>query len=329
VPVRPRRSARAVAWLSWLYVAGLVGMAILLWTCSDAWWPVTMLMYAPRWPLGLPLVLLVPAAILVRPRSLWALFVATAVLLWPVMGLCVPWRQVLAGEPTGPQVRVLTCNVHYQQLDPLEFRGLIGEARPDIIALQYWTSRDEAALPSTSDWHIHRQDQFLLISRYPIRATHTRGEPLCAVRYELEAPFGTIQFGNIHLETPRDGLLAVVHKRDEGIPELEANMRLRRRQSADITRWLRDVDGPLLMAGDFNTPVESEIYREFWSPYTNAFSTGGLGFGLTQFTPRRTAVRIDHQLAGPGWRCRDCWVGPFVGSEHRPVLASWEWTGAP
>ena len=33
------------------------------------------------------------------------------------------------------------------------------------------------------------------------------------------------------------------------------------------------------------------------------------------------AVRIDHILAGPGWRCGRCWVGPDVGSPHRPLLA--------
>jgi vancomycin resistance protein VanJ len=32
-------------------------------------------------------------------------------------------------------------------------------------------------------------------------------------------------------------------------------------------------------------------------------------------------VRIDHILAGPGWYCARCWVGPDVGSPHRPVLA--------
>ena len=78
----------------------------------------------------------------------------------------------------------------------------------------------------------------------------------------------------------------------------------------------------MLLAGDFNTPVESAVYREYWSSYTNAFSTAGLGWGQTQFTPRRTSVRIDICWPGPTG-CQDCWVGPFVGSEHRPVFAEW------
>jgi endonuclease/exonuclease/phosphatase (EEP) superfamily protein YafD len=49
----------------------------------------------------------------------------------------------------------------------------------------------------------------------------------------------------------------------------------------------------------------------------------GFGVGSTHFT-RHTAVRIDHVLAGPGWRVRRAWTGPFVGSAHRPVIAEVE-----
>jgi endonuclease/exonuclease/phosphatase (EEP) superfamily protein YafD len=42
----------------------------------------------------------------------------------------------------------------------------------------------------------------------------------------------------------------------------------------------------------------------------------------------KTAVRIDHILAGPGWRCRRCRVGPDAGSPHRPVIADMTWVGA-
>jgi endonuclease/exonuclease/phosphatase (EEP) superfamily protein YafD len=79
----------------------------------------------------------------------------------------------------------------------------------------------------------------------------------------------------------------------------------------------------MLLAGDFNTPSDSVIYREYWSPFHNAYSDAGFGWGYTYFS-RRAAVRIDHQLAGSGWRCRKCWVGADVGSPHRPVIADWE-----
>ena len=52
----------------------------------------------------------------------------------------------------------------------------------------------------------------------------------------------------------------------------------------------------------------------------------GLGWGYSHYT-NRTLLRIDHILAGPGWTCRRCWVGPDVNSEHRPVIADLVWAG--
>ncbi len=80
------------------------------------------------------------------------------------------------------------------------------------------------------------------------------------------------------------------------------------------------------MAGDFNLTAEHPLYRRDWSGYVNAFSGASWGLGETMFT-RRIGLRIDHVLAGPDWRPVRCWVGPDVGSAHRPVLADLSWSG--
>jgi endonuclease/exonuclease/phosphatase (EEP) superfamily protein YafD len=93
-------------------------------------------------------------------------------------------------------------------------------------------------------------------------------------------------------------------------------------KAADLGR-----DGAaLLIAGDFNLPPESAIFRASWGGYTDAFPAAGCGYGYTKFT-RWWGARIDHVLAGAGWQVRDCTVGPDVGSDHRPVLATLEWVG--
>jgi endonuclease/exonuclease/phosphatase (EEP) superfamily protein YafD len=83
---------------------------------------------------------------------------------------------------------------------------------------------------------------------------------------------------------------------------------------------------PVIVAGDFNTPADGAVYADSWPAFTNAFTSAGVGFGYTHYT-RLTRVRIDHVLAGPGWRVRRCEVGPDVGSAHRPVIAELVWTG--
>jgi endonuclease/exonuclease/phosphatase (EEP) superfamily protein YafD len=327
-PLAPAGSGRlawVIVWLCRLYVAALVVLCAVLWTCADVWWPATVLMYLPRWVFGLPLLVLVPAALVLRRRALRWLLVGAFLWVWPFMGLCLPWRQVLAGEPAGPVVRVLTCNTHYRQLDPAALRQFLDETRPDVLAFQYWEGHAEPALFESKT--VHPAGEFLIASRWPIRdEQHLTRRPL-AVSCVLDAPFGRVQFVTLHLATPRDGLLAVVKRGDGGIVELEANIERRRAESEQITGWLRDVNEPLIIVGDFNTTVESDIFRTFWAKYTDAFSVAGCGWGPTQITPKRTAARIDHILVGSGWRCRNCWVGPFVGSEHRPVVADLEWVG--
>src|SRR5262249_11050682 len=108
--------------------------------------------------------------------------------------------------------------------------------------------------------------------------------------------------------------------RDEGIADV------RRGQSELIRAGAGEAEGRLPLAGDFNTPPDSATYRRCWSSLSNAYSSAGVGWGYTYFT-QHAAVRIDHILAGDGWRCRACWVGPDVGSPHRPVVADVEWVG--
>ena len=86
---------------------------------------------------------------------------------------------------------------------------------------------------------------------------------------------------------------------------------------------LRLISDPTVIAGDFNTPVESAILKRYLGAFSNAFSEAGWGIGNTHFT-RRTGVRIDHILASTHWVCRGCKVLSSVGADHRPVLAELE-----
>jgi endonuclease/exonuclease/phosphatase (EEP) superfamily protein YafD len=323
-----------VTWVSCVYAATVLGLCLLLHLASDRWWVATVLLYAPRWPWAVPLGALVPAAALFRRRLLWVHGPLAVVLLVAWMGLCLPRPALPGGARRGPSLRVLTCNTHRSQLDAEALGVLVAATDPDVVALQAWSAGNEPAVFAYGDWHVRRDGQLCLASHYPIRGGESlddpdfRGRDSAAARYELEAPGGVLRFVNLHLDSPRDGLEEVSSSCGTRPERLRANSDLRRRQSEKVRRWLGGWGGPVLIAGDFNTPPESTVYRECWSPYANAFSSAGLGFGPTFFTARNS-VRIDHLLAGPGWQCRRCWVGPPVGSPHRPVLADWCRAAAP
>jgi endonuclease/exonuclease/phosphatase (EEP) superfamily protein YafD len=76
---------------------------------------------------------------------------------------------------------------------------------------------------------------------------------------------------------------------------------------------------PTLVAGDFNTPVESRIFQASWGDFTDAFSSAGFGLGFTKDNGW-IKVRIDHVLTGPGWHVDHVATGRDFGSDHWPVI---------
>jgi endonuclease/exonuclease/phosphatase family metal-dependent hydrolase len=141
------------------------------------------------------------------------------------------------------------------------------------------------------------------------------------VRYLIATPSGDVQVTNLHLETPRKGFdgLAVLD-----VDRLRENTLLRDIESDLARRWVdqgvakRPV--PVLVAGDFNTPVESRVFQAHWSEgLQDAFSQVGRGLGMTKYNGWIRA-RIDHVLTGPGWYVRRTEIGYDLGSDHRPLI---------
>jgi vancomycin resistance protein VanJ len=335
VPAGPGRLllTRFLWFCSWSYLAVALGLwALLQW--ADLWWPASIFLFAPRWLCALPLLLFVPAVLLLqRKRLLLPLALAAVVIAGPVMGLCVPWRSLLSSAPSGPRLRFLTCNLHGSRaVEPHRLEALVLESGADVVALQEWPEAEASALGTWPGWHRHAARRLFLASQFPIRQVtdlglNSYGPKGSVTRYDLETPAGLVHFFSLHLASPRDSISETIHEDRKGPVEMSANITRRWQQSEYIARHADNLEGPVVLAGDFNTPPESAIFRQVWGGYSDAFTEAGWGWGYT-FAGGRTMVRIDHILAGKGWRCTDCWVGPQVGSPHRPVLANLVWTGA-
>jgi vancomycin resistance protein VanJ len=318
----------------WAYAVGLVALIALIAATGDLWWPTTFIVYGPRWAWALPAAVLLPAAALARRRAtLWPLAIAAALVVGPILGLCIPWRTLLPGGPTAiARVRVLTCNVQEDKATGLP--ELIATEVPDLVVVQECQPDGDWLADHLlgRGWHVHRLGGLGLVSRFPIVDIHVLPLDEAAsgggtvIHYELSGPTGPLNVFAVHLETPRDGLEAVLAEKWRGVPALRANIDLRLRESEAASRLIARAQGPTIVAGDFNLPVESLIYRRYWSSLANAFSRAGRGRGHSKFTSK-FGIRIDHILTGPGWRARRAKVGPYVGSDHRPVIADLEWIG--
>lgn len=322
-------SAFIVGVMSVAYLLGLGGAATALWTLSDQWWPATVLLFSPRWVLALPMLLMIPLAAVFHRKSLIPLGLGGTVLAFPLLGYCFSTAGI-SKERSVDALRVMSCNVHRQQLDVARFRELITETNPDVIALQDWTSDHEDELFAGGDWHTRRDGELFIASRFPIASTSNLLTPPpekppfnvrygAAVGYELLTPDGPITLVNLHLASPHEALQAMRAQDVTFVEQLQYNSQLREAEAGAVSDYLQSIQSPAIVVGDFNTPRESPIFREFFGSLTNAFSKTGTGFGMTHIS-RASWVRIDHLLASEQWNVRECWLGEATGSPHLPII---------
>lgn len=318
----------AMACVAYLLSVGTAGA--LIWSVSDRWWPATVLLFSPRWILALPLVVLVPFASVFHRRSLITLVASGVVLAIPVMGYRFSMDSATLERQPGT-IRVVSYNIHRQQVDVEAFRRLLDSAAPDVVAIQDWTSKHEGLLFNDPGWFTQRDGELFVASRFPILRTRQLLSPPsekpgfdvrygAASAYELATPDGLITIVNLHLASPHEALSAM-RSGDGSFPEqLAFNSRQRELEAARIADFVEGSGSATIVVGDFNTPRESPIFRQHFGGLVNAFSVRGKGFGVTHVSSA-SSVRIDHVLVTPGIDVRECWLGEAAGSPHRPVVA--------
>ena len=324
ISARLHRYRRPVTLAAWGYLVAVSAYAGLLWTVGDAWWLATALLFGPRWPILIPFPLLLVAALLVRPALLVPLFLALGVAWGPAMGYRLGWRGWFADD--RGDLRVVTFNINAgPNFRTLSIPQDLERFDPDVILLQECDSRLAERDYWPEGWTFRFDEGMCLGSRFPVRET-TREERIetgevggtgSARLYRLAAPHGMIDLVGVHLETPRKGLESLRYGADAS--RMEPSTLVRDIGSRRISRWVRQHSKDAIVAGDFNMPVESAIYRRNWGDCTNAFSRVGRGFGYTRIL-RRFSVRIDHVLSCGGWVPVRAFVGPDLGSDHLPVI---------
>ncbi len=349
---------RWTARIAWAWSALVVVTWILLVTASESFLPATLLAYGPRFVLLAPFVILMPLAAIVVRSAMVPLTLALLVVVGPIMGGRVSWRTVGRSLPAhAPRgvIRVLTYNTQGGGIVAMRLRDEVERSQPDLIALQECGDALWDSLQALPQWHRVRHASLCTASRWPITSVDSMprrdfqriaqygfgGSGLVA-RHIIAAPNGPLVFVNLHLETARKGLEALsgddgfipdrlavpstdeMSRRDNAANRVDINARIRDRESERAAVWSTRGDQrvPVILAGDFNLPVESAIFRRHWGGFTDAFESAGTGFGWSKREGRLLRIRIDHILgnaAAP--RPIGAWLGPDLGSDHLPVIA--------
>src|SRR6185312_1640906 len=130
-------------------------------------------------------------------------------------------------------------------------------------------------------WNIRARGRLLIGSRYPIlnevalRGSDVTGKLSDSRRFvglacEIDTPHGVIHVFNFHGSTPRAGLEAILANGRRGLPALQANIATRQAESKVASDWVGRSSTPVIVAGDFNLPVESAVFKQNWSMYLDS-----------------------------------------------------------
>jgi vancomycin resistance protein VanJ len=322
---------RIAAFFAWGYFAAALLVAALLWGLGDRNEIGTVLLFMGRWVFLLPLLVLVPLVAWLRGRLLLPLAVGAVVVLGPVMGFRTGWRRLLPA-PAGQQMRVVSFNAGGGRLAAQLLPSMLDHWQAQLVAFQECGDELAAAARLVKGWHADVGRDLCFLSRYPIRSVAVMdrsaldrikqsdpdgpGGAGYVARYVLDAPRGPIRVANLHLETPRkgfEGLMSGDHRR------MQNNTEIRGIEAKLAREWVAAGAGPLVVLGDFNTPVESVFFRESWGDLTDAFSVAGTGLGMTKHNGW-IRVRIDHVLVSDAWHVDRAQVSNETYSDHRPLI---------
>lgn len=319
-----------LAFCAWTYLAGTLAALALMHLTGDRWWPGTLLLFGPRWMLALPLIPLLPLALWRIPRLLLPIVLGGLITLGPFMGFRC---SLTTPERVGKGViRVLTCNIGGKDFDSNKLSKLIRDLDVDLVSLQECPRELKLDLPP--GWHSLQPGGLAIFAKYPIKEhtivagmhlpdTWPRTSLLPSI---VSTPHGDISFNAIHLPTARFGIMHMLDRKyginikKADVLKTETNNRIQLSQKAhDVINRMKI---PTVVAGDFNMPIESKIYKMHWSNLYNAFSSSGNGYGWTVSERIKNTflqIRVDHILSNDQINSLACNVDKDIGSDHLPL----------
>ena len=199
---------------------------------------------------------------------------------------------------------------------------------PDLVFLQEVSGAEAeygwgVAGPEFSGYDYAAAPDCGLLTRFPVKRRVAHGLPegyAGALAAELDLPGSrTLTCFNVHM--PLYPLRLSIHR---GAVRREAREAVRARQAA-ITNLAREVRaalarGPVIVAGDWNTPAYAGSLRVLRDLLEDAFALAGSGWGNTM-TNAFPVSRIDIMYVSSEFEVVHCAAYPAPASDHRIVAA--------
>jgi endonuclease/exonuclease/phosphatase family metal-dependent hydrolase len=327
------------------YLAVLAALSVMNMIGADRWWFGALNLYLPQVIWAIPGTAIATLTLLTARRWAWVPLLGIAWTAGPLMGFCWP-LQTHQETPGSPPLRVMTWNVKYGSHDKLSHMAIMYEIdrnNPAVVLFQDAGGVINGLLGGYfSTWNVRSDGQYIIASKLPLGALQVRqislpGEKQTCVRTQLRFNGTMVTLYNVHFQSPREGLNAMQvagrSPRDlpDAIQRLERNVYARLIQAGRLREYIRQESGPVIVAGDLNSPDASQTMATLRdADLHDAFAEGGRGYGYTYghflFQNRLPGhniswMRIDHIMLSSQIRAQECWTGTGTASDHRPVIA--------
>jgi vancomycin resistance protein VanJ len=304
----------------WFGALWLLLWNVFLWWPGEQCWAVAVVNYFTPW-VSLALLPLIALTWLFRQRLLSLTLLAAAVL----MGVhLVPLFVFKPSVPaSGQPLKVMTFNVHQRNTDAMTIVDVILKEDADVIALQELTPSVSEHLAQTLEkrypYHTLRSEHLTegqgLLSRYPLEQL-SAGPDYRFQSAVVQTPGGPVTLLNIH--TP--SLFPIGWRRD---------WEQQRDFLQGVITQFSEIEGPLLVVGDFNTTPQSENYALLRRHLRDAFLDSGWGFGFSYPAIPKFGIRLPWPLVRIDYIFHNNYLVSHEtrvlrdggGSDHRPVVS--------
>lgn len=243
------------------------------------------------------------------------LTVVNASCLWPLFFGTVERESNLAGT----QIQVMTFNVNGYRTQYESVIDWVARSEADIVLIlevreslhQQLSAFDDYQVVSfphrSDDWP--RQDLFgmALLSRFPVKEIALRfsDDGVPSLTATLNVNGGRLELLAIHPPPSTSAQKSRAHDSELAYASQWSNAR---------------VNQPHMLLGDFNATRWSDSFRTLLGSTNLLDSQIGFGYQGSWPTLLPFGLPIDHCLVSPDLQVNERWLGPALGSDHRPLL---------
>jgi vancomycin resistance protein VanJ len=357
-----RNSYIILAWLygsfifSWLALHTLFG--------DQIWWLALINIMTPY--LFLPLLPLIIASVLYRTSAIYIPVVSVTLTFLTLYGQQFPFHRLELIMADKPTIRIMSFNIWGGSRSAETAQVIEENGWPDVVALQELTPSMAAIINEVAG----EQYPFRILdiqngrlgmgiySRYPLIELVAKQTPDPAWQVQIVKVYAndrSFVLYNVHPHATNVYLYL-----EQGVSMADTVRASYQSRLVFVHQLMDDMDRrnePAIIAGDFNSTDQSDVYKVLTSHVTDAYRDAGWGFGHTfpaysasfqeipplaklaefvyaktiHFLPRYylnslRLVRIDMILHSQEFRAIDSHVSSVHGeSDHLPVLATLQW----